>query len=138
MITLLIFVQVVSPLIIVHLGYLFVVPIIAGLIDYYLIKRGMEVKRYAKSKTILLSIGITLVAALTAFYTTGSLSISSVKLDFLVILILLTFLQISIKIFIYKKLIILKKEDLLKMSKIVASEILIINIFFSSLIMMMI
>jgi hypothetical protein len=127
-----------SPAMFTIMGYIIIIPIIVGLIEYFLMKKRIEIKDKGKLKTILINIGVTIIGYLIVFYIVESLKIENERIVILLIMLFLSIVQIVSKILLYKQLIIINKDDFSKMNKLIFYSTAIINSFFILIIMILI
>ena len=127
-----------SPELFTLMGYLFLIPIIIGLVEYYLLSRRFEIKSKGKPKLILINLLITIIGFITAFNIGQYFRIENESSALLLIMIFLTILQVGFKAIIYNQLIISDKFNCSKMSKLLLYETLAINSLFYMVMMMII
>ena len=127
-----------SPEMFTIMGYVFIIPIIIGLLEYYLIKKRFEIKRNVKLKLVFLNLGITIIGYIIVFYIIDSFKIRNENTLLLLIMISLTILQVILKVITYNRLIVNNKDHYRKMIKLVFYETITINSLFYAILMIMI
>lgn len=126
-----------SAAMLVAIGYVFIVPFLAGVIDYYLLKPICSLQRYGLLKTTLSCFLITVGGYLLSFGIIERFNIRSEKLEFLLVIIMLTAIQSVLKVYAYRWMVARKKEKSPQMIRKIAGETLIINSFFTMLMLIL-
>lgn len=125
-----------SPALISIVGYVFILPLFVGLLDFYLLKLRFEIKGDGIYKSVLINYLITIIGYCIAFYIVNSFVIGNEKLILTLIMTILTVFQVFSKtvldIFLIKK-----KTVLTKIFKLLFAETFIINLIFYIIVLIM-